>query len=113
MRHETFNDADARPLRSPSRRARLSLLCEVRQGAAEWKLARLTDLSETGFKLGWLPEYRLDKPLRIRIPGIEPLSAKICWHEGKQIGCEFASPLHVAVFDHVVAHAAIKEPPAG
>jgi len=106
MRHETFT-GESRPLRSPSRRAEIALLCEVRQGSGEWKLSRLTDLSETGFKLGWLPEYDLTKPLRIRIPGIQPLAAKICWHKGKQIGCAFASPLHVAVFEHIVAHATI------
>jgi hypothetical protein len=101
MRHEVF-PADARPLRSVATRARLAILCEVRQGTRPWKLARLSDLSETGFKLAWLPDYDPSKPVRIRIPGIETLSAKICWHEGKQIGCAFASPLHVAVFDHIV-----------
>jgi len=107
MRHETFTDA-ARPIRGAAKRAQLSLLCEVRQGSGPWKLARVSDLSETGFKLGWLPEYRLDRPLRIRIPGLEPLVAQICWHKGRQIGCAFASPLHVAVFEHIVAHAAIE-----
>ncbi|MCA1662411.1 MAG: PilZ domain-containing protein [Novosphingobium sp.] len=101
MRHERF-PADARPLRNATPRARLSLLCEVRQARGPWRLARLTDLSETGFSLGWSPDYRLDQPLRIRIAGIESLSAKIRWHEGRKIGCEFANPLHVAVFDHVV-----------
>ncbi|MDP3676856.1 MAG: PilZ domain-containing protein [Novosphingobium sp.] len=101
MRHEVFSN-DSRPLRSFAQRARLSILCEVRQGTRPWQLARLSDLSETGFKLAWLPDYDPSKPLRIRIPGIEMLSAKICWHEGKQIGCEFASPLHVAVFEHIV-----------
>ena len=67
-----------------------------------WKMARLSDLSETGFKLAWLPDYSPGQPLKIRSPGIEMLNARICWHEGKQIGCEFASPLHVAVFEHLV-----------
>jgi len=101
MRHEVF-PGDARSVRSVAPRARLAILCEVRQGTRPWKLARLSDLSETGFKLAWLPDYDTSKPVRIRIPGIETLSAKICWHEGKQIGCAFASPLHVAVFDHIV-----------
>ena len=101
MRHETF-PIDSRPLRGAAPRANVVLLCEVRQGAKPWKLTRLTSLSETGFRLSWLPEYDDAKPLRIRIPGIEPLSAKICWREGAQLGCEFASPLHVAVFEHVV-----------
>lgn len=98
MRHETFpNDP-----RGIAPRARLTLLCEVRQGLRPWKMARLTDLSETGFKLAWLPDYDSGKPIRIRIPGIEMLRAKVCWHEGKQLGCAFESPLHVAVFEHIV-----------
>ncbi len=101
MRHETFPN-DTRGLRNFSPRARLSLLCEVRQGTRPWKMVRLSDLSETGFRLAWLPVYDPSKPLRIRIPGIETLSATICWHEGKQIGCAFASPLHVAVFENIV-----------
>ncbi len=102
MRHETFPD-DSRPVRASSARARIAVLCEVRQGTRPWKLVRLSDLSPTGFKLAWLPEYSLDQPLRIRIPGMQVLGAQIRWHKGRQIGCEFASPLHVAVFDHIVA----------
>jgi len=102
MRHETFSTDDVRAVRSPGPRARLALLCEVRQGTRPWKLVRLSDLSETGFRLAWLPDYDLGAPVRIRIPGMEVLSAKICWQRGKQIGCEFASPLHVAVFENIV-----------
>ena len=101
MRHETF-PSDSRPLRGVAPRAQLSILCEVRQGMRPWKLTRLTDLSETGFKLAWLPDCDPGKPLCIRIPGIEMLRAKVCWHEGKQLGCAFESPLHVAVFEHIV-----------
>ena len=55
MRHESFAN-DSRPLRGVAPRAQLTILCEVRQGMRPWKLARLSDLSETGFKLAWLPE---------------------------------------------------------
>ena len=101
MRHETFPN-DSRPLRGIAPRAQLSILCEVRQGMRPWKMARLSDLSETGFKLAWLPDYSPGQPLKIRIPGIQVLHAKICWHQGRQIGCAFKTPLHVAVFEHIV-----------
>ena len=101
MRHETFAN-DSRPLRGVAPRAQLTILCEVRQGMRPWKMARLTDLSETGFKLAWLPDYSPGQPLKIRIPGMQMLKAKIAWHQGKQIGCAFESPLHVAVFEHIV-----------
>jgi hypothetical protein len=101
MRHEVFPN-DSRPLRGAAQRAQLTILCEVRQGMRPWKMARLSDLSETGFKLAWLPDYSPGQPLKIRIPGIQVLTAKVCWHQGKQIGCAFESPLHVAVFEHLV-----------
>ena len=57
MRHETFpvegRAARSQEERSRPQRASLSLLCEVRQGSQPWKLARLIDLSETGFRLAW------------------------------------------------------------
>ena len=101
MRHESF-PIDSRSSRSLAQRAQLSLLCEVRQGTRPWKMARLSDLSETGFKLAWLPDYSPGQPLKIRIPGMQTLHAKIRWHQGKQIGCAFESQLHVAVFEHLV-----------
>ena len=83
MRHEKFpvEDRGSRGSRDQqgrgtSKRARLALICEVRQGMRQWKLARLLDLSETGFRLAWLPDYDEAKPVRIRIPGIEMLTAR-------------------------------------
>ncbi len=82
-------------------RVDLSLLCEVRQGTRPWKVARLEDLSPGGFRIAWLPDAREDMPLRIRIPGLQMLSARICWTSGNTIGCAFAEPLHPAVFEHI------------
>lgn len=83
-------------------RAEVTLLCEVRQGTEPWKLARLSDISQAGFHIAWLPECTPDQPLRIRIPGLSVLSAQIRWQRGKSVGCEFVEPLHVAVFEHIV-----------
>ena len=110
MRHEKFpvtsqpaggNSEREFDERGASARTRITLICEVRQGTRPWKLARLIDLSTTGFRLAWLPEYDQVKPIRIRIPAIEMLTARVCWHEGREIGCQFATPLHVAVFEHI------------
>lgn len=84
----------------------VALLCEVRQGTRPWKKARLEDLSPGGFRIAWLPDARPSVPLRIRIPGMQLLSARICWQRGSAIGCEFAEPLHVAVFEHIARAAA-------
>jgi hypothetical protein len=65
-------------------------------------MARLEDLSPGGFRIAWYPEARIGLPLRIRIPGMQLLSARIAWHRDNTIGCEFDVPLHIAVFDHIV-----------
>jgi hypothetical protein len=83
------------------------LLCEVRQGTRPWKMARLEDLSPDGFRIAWLPDARSELPLRIRIPRMELLTAHIRWIREGAVGCEFASPLHVAVFEHIVAAAGV------
>ena len=92
-------------VRKTAARADVSLVCKVRQGTGPWKMARLSEISTTGFRIGWMPEFQADQPLRVRIAGMEPLSARVCWNRGKVLGCEFTRPLHVAVFEHSVAEA--------
>ena len=87
------------------RRAGVSLICEVRQGVRPWVRVRLEDLSPGGFRIARLPGARTELPLRIRIPGIQLLSAEIRWSREGAVGCEFAEPLHVAVFEHIVRNA--------
>lgn len=88
--------------RNFAQRAEVTLVCEVRQGSQPWTKARLDDLSQSGFRIEWLPGAKLGVPLRIRMPGMAMLTANIRWQEGKAIGCEFEGPLHVAVFEHIV-----------
>lgn len=104
MKLEKFPSIDECSTRHADR-AEVILLCEVRQGTAPWAVARLEDISATGFRIAWLPKCSLDKPIRIRIPGLNLLSARVVWREGKTVGCAFTAPLHVAVFEHIVRRA--------
>ncbi len=104
MRHESI-PIEAAGSRAAAQRAEVSLLCEVRQGFDPWRLVRLEDISQSGFRIAWLPDANQVKPLRIRIPGLQMLTAKIRWQEGKAVGCEFAEPLHIAVFEHILQQA--------
>lgn len=102
MQHDNpTGPTDGRPPRST--RIGVEIACEVRQGTRPWKAARLEDLSPGGFRIARLPDARIDVPLRIRIPGLQLLSARICWVRDGAVGCEFAEPLHVAVFEHIVS----------
>lgn len=111
MKHQPIGPPSGReqpahdqPARTTSR-AGVTLLCEVRQGSRPWSQARLEDLSPGGFRIARLPAIRPELPLRIRIPGIQLLSAHVRWTRGGAVGCEFTEPLHVAVFEHIVRSA--------
>ena len=109
MKHQPITEATACN-RESAQRAEVTLLCEVRQGLTPWKMARLDDISQSGFRIAWLPDATMAKPLRIRIPGLHMLLAEIRWQKGKSVGCEFAEPLHVAVFEHILRAARIDGP---
>ena len=93
--------------RERANRAAVSLTCEVRQGTRPWKVAKLEDISESGFRIAWLPNCRLDTPLWVRIPGLQLLSAHIRWQDNNAVGCEFTHPLYPAVFEHIAQRADI------
>ena len=109
MKHQPITEA-ASCNRENAERAEVTLLCEVRQGLSPWKMARLDDISQSGFRIAWMPDAAPDKPLRIRIPGLQMLTAKVCWQKGKAVGCAFAEPLHVAVFEHILRASRIDGP---
>lgn len=92
------------PIRST--RAEISLICEVRQGTRIWRTVQLDNLSAEGFRLCWQPDVNMEMPVRIRIPGLQVLTAQIRWRTNAAIGCEFYEPLHEAVFGHIVRQAA-------
>ena len=104
LKHETISLEDA-CTREMGKRSDISLLCEVRQGTRPWAMARLEDISQSGFRIAWFPGCSANMPIRIRIPGMQLLSANVRWQEGKAIGCAFTEPLHVAVLDHIVRQA--------
>lgn len=90
---------------SRRKRVKVSITCEVRQGTRPWKVVSLENLSATGFRISHFAEARSELPLRIRIPGLQLLSADIRWKKGAAVGCEFSEPLHIAVLEHIVRQA--------
>lgn len=105
MKHQPIGQpVSAEPARSAAR-AGITLICDVRQGSRPWTQARLEDLSPGGFRIARLAAVRPELPLRIRIPGMQLLSAEIRWVRDGAVGCAFAEPLHVAVFEHIVRNA--------
>ncbi|MEO6040963.1 MAG: PilZ domain-containing protein [Croceibacterium sp.] len=82
------------------------VIAEIKIGWGVWQKARLLDVSSTGFRLGRFPQETQDADIRIRIPGLAPLAAKIRWREDSAVGCQFVNPLSIYVLEHVAEHAA-------
>ena len=101
MNHATLLDSQAC---SPDTRNRISvsLMCDVRQDGRPWIPVCLEDISPNGFRINLLPGYNPGKPLLVRIPGIQVLTAYVRWQDHGALGCKFSQPLHVAVFEHIV-----------
>lgn len=76
-------------------RARLR---EGGQGAHEVKVI---NLSPSGFCAKTSYSATVDSRVWLTIPGLEQREARVIWEQDFVFGCEFARPLHPAVFDHL------------
>jgi len=74
----------------------------LKQSEVQLIRAKLSDLSITGFKLVCYTNLDSDKPVLIRLPGIQMLSADIRWMKNEDYGCEFANSLHPAVLERLL-----------
>ncbi|WP_337658544.1 PilZ domain-containing protein [Sphingorhabdus sp. Alg231-15] len=74
----------------------------VRQSDSQLFRATLSDLSVSGFKMNSYTELDGKKPVYIRLPGIQTLSATIKWSDHEDYGCAFKDDLHPAVLQHLV-----------
>lgn len=87
--------------RSTLRRA-VRLDARVRdRGAARFAI-RVLDLSMTGFRAETAFTIRPGSLVWITLPGLQGLEAEIAWQRGDHIGAAFRTPLHAAVFEHIV-----------
>ena len=60
------------------------------------------DLSETGFRLRSGATVERGACLLIRLPGSEPVRARVVWCGDGMIGCAFLEQLHTATLDLII-----------
>ena len=65
--------------------------------------ARVLDLSRHGCRLEFVETPVLDERVSVRVGGLEPIAATVCWCVGHVAGLEFDKVIHPAVLDMVVA----------
>src|SRR5690349_7796761 len=85
--------------RRDAERADVTIRCEIKIGFEQWHYANLRYLSPAGFQLDWPRRLGDVDTVRIRIPGLEALTATVRWREGGRAGCQFATPLSQYVFE--------------
>jgi len=91
-----------RPQGRQSKRTDVQLSAGYREGSARG-LVEVVDISPSGVKIESHLTLYPDSYIWLKLPGLEAWQARIAWVDGDQAGCEFARPLHPAVFEQVVA----------
>ena len=97
----------ARPARAGRHveRTEIDLSAGLRQRGASGVSVQILDLSTDGFKAATHLDLHVGTDVWLRLPGLEPSHARVCWTEGLYIGCAFMRPLHPAVFEKIVKRA--------
>jgi PilZ domain len=62
------------------------------------------DMSISGFRFETAYFIAPESRVWLTIPGLASLEAIVAWQDHYRYGCYFVNPLHVAVFDHIIAH---------
>ena len=68
--------------------------------------AGLRNLSARGCSFELIEPCEVGDSVITRFPQLEPLGSRVCWAEGVTAGVEFATAMHPAVFESVLARLA-------
>ena len=99
-------DIVPQPVRRLRRGERLPVrtAAQCRRGGLR-ETVEVLDLSPGGARVRAVAPLRTGFAIWIRLSGIAPLEARVVWTRDFESGCEFAHPLHPAVFDSLIAAA--------
>ena len=74
----------------------------LRQRGASGVTVQILDLSTHGFRASTHLDLQQGADVWLKLPGLEPLHAKVAWSNAHFIGCAFERPLHPAVLQMMV-----------
>lgn len=102
-------DTDNAELDAKRRAARVGIELPVRcKRGTERTTVILKDLNQYGARIEGMAKLRIDEPIHLMLPGLQPKMAFVVWSRDKVSGLEFEKPLHEAVFETLVSEFAIK-----
>ncbi|MCY1671303.1 PilZ domain-containing protein [Novosphingobium sp. SL115] len=68
----------------------------------------LKDLNQYGARIEGLERLRIDEPIHLMLPGLQPKLAFVVWSRDRVSGLEFEHRLHDDVFQSLVSDFAIR-----
>ena len=74
----------------------------VRRKGESWFKSRITDMSLNGFRLMSYVKLHVGMEVWIMFPGFEGRKAFVTWVSDHEAGCEFETPMHPAIHDHIL-----------
>lgn len=83
-------------------RAHCKIDAGLRQRGASGITAQVLDLATHGFRASTHLDLPKGTDVWLKLPGLEPLHARVAWMNGCLVGCAFVRPLHPAVMQMVV-----------
>ncbi|MFY7838154.1 MAG: PilZ domain-containing protein [Novosphingobium sp.] len=102
-------DTDNGEFDAKRRAARVGIELPVRcKHGTERSTVILKDLNQYGARIEGLEKLRIDEPIQLMLPGLQPKLAFVVWSRERVSGLEFERPLHDDVFESLVSEFAIK-----
>lgn len=102
MRPRQIKVKDREPRRAERLRVRMD--AGLREPGSSLRFdVDVVDLSVVGFRCETSFTLRPGNRVFLTIPTLGPIAAVVAWQRGLAYGCSFETPLHNAVFDHIVA----------
>ncbi|MGP1281353.1 MAG: PilZ domain-containing protein [Parasphingopyxis sp.] len=81
-------------------RAPIDVRAGFRKSGYHASKADISDVSAKGCRVAGALQLAAGTEIWIRLPGLQPLRARVAWTDGFEAGCEFATPFHDAVLDN-------------
>lgn len=102
-------DTDNGEFDAKRRAARVGIELPVRcKHGTERSTVILKDLNQYGARIEGLEKLRIDEPIYLMLPGLQPKLAFVVWSRERVSGLEFERALHDEVFESLVSEFAIK-----
>jgi len=93
------------PNQDPRRSARVDLSAEIklrRAGQSGYRV-KIHDISPEGCRAEFVERPQLDERIWVKFQGMDALEAIVCWIRDLEVGLEFESRIHPAVFELLVS----------